>query len=140
MKRADRALVFIAILLSLAARAQNSKNPPVEAAPVSKEHRAACKAAKSPIADAYCKSLDEEFGKGRFANKSYPPDQVLMNPMEEEILFTAAVFRKAYLRVVSSSLKADAKSLATSALDTEANQLAQVLSTKATVPQTGANA
>lgn len=118
--------VFFALLVTLRAGAQT------------KEHRAACKAAKSAIADAYCKLLDKEFGEGRFANYPNPPlpDPTLLKPTDQAILFTQAVFAKAYLHVLSSGLTADAKS----ALQGEANQVAQVLSTKAAVPQTGANA
>jgi hypothetical protein len=121
--------VLFTILLSLGAEAK-----------ISKEHQAACKAAKSEVADAYCDLLDDEFGKAMFANGSYPQNGVLLNPMSQEIPFTAAIFHEAYLHVLSSKLTADAKSLATSALQTEANQLGQALSTKAAVPQTGANA
>jgi hypothetical protein len=140
MKRGDRLLVLVAILLSLAAKAQTSKVTATEKDPVSKDHRAACKAAKSAIANAYCKFLDKEFGENRFANPGSPPDLILLQPTSQPIIFTEAIFAKAYLHVLSSTLSAGAKSLATSALQTEANQLAQLVSTKGTVPQTGANA
>lgn len=126
--RKQHLFVVFTLLFSLAAQAQ------------SKEQQAACKAAKSEIADAYCKALGKEFDQARFANGSYPSGDVLLNPMNQPAIFTAAIFHKAYLHVLSAGLTADARSLATSALQTAANQLAQVLSTKATVPQTGANA
>jgi hypothetical protein len=126
--RRQYCFVFVTLLLSLTARAQ------------SKEHQTVCKKAKSEIADACCHALDEEFSKASFANGSYRADGVLLNPMTQPVLFTGAIFRKAYLHVLSSGLTADAKSLATAAVQTEANQLAQTLSTKGTVPQTGANA
>jgi|SRR5579871_1394643 len=120
--------VLVTLLLSVTAIAQ------------SKEHQAVCKKAKSEVADVYCRALDDEFSKARFANGSYPPNGALLNPMTQPVLFTGAIFRKAYLHVLLSGLTADAKSLARSAIQTEANQLAQILSTKAAVPQTGANA
>jgi hypothetical protein len=121
--------VMVTILLSLVVEAQ-----------ISKGRQATCDAKKSPIADAYCRALDKEFDKAQSARTGHEIDQVLVEPTSEPILFLKAVFAQAYLRVVASSLTADAKYLAGSALQAEANQIAQVLSTKMTVPQTGANA
>lgn len=121
--------VVITVLLSLAAKGQ-----------ISTAHQAACDAKKSPITDAYCRALDKEFGKAQSEAAGHQIDQVLINPTSEPILFLRAVFAQAYLRVVSSTLATDAKYLSGSAVQAAANQVAQILSTKMTVPQTGANA
>ncbi len=126
--RAPHMALLILLTLKIVAQAQ-----------VSKDHQASCKAAKSPVAEAYCKILDDEFARAKFATGSYPANGVLRNPMVESPVFAAAVFRKAYLNVAKGALTADAKSVAIFAIQTEANQLAQALSTKAAVPQTGAN-
>src|SRR5579863_6950094 len=106
--------VVLVVLLSFVAEAQ-----------VSAEHQAACDARKSRIADAYCQALDKEFEKARSRPAGHELDQTLIEPTSQPLLFLRAVFTQAYLRVVSSTLTADAKSLAESALQTETNQLAQ---------------
>jgi hypothetical protein len=133
MKRMDKPIVVM--VLSIALQAQTPKAPASTNGTVSKEHRVVCKA-KSEIAYAYCWLLDQEFNQARFAKGTYPLGDVLRNPTNLEIPFLAAVSRKAYLKQLASGLTADAKS----ALQGEANQVAQALSTKAAVPQTGANA
>ncbi|MFZ0310162.1 MAG: hypothetical protein WAL89_18450 [Candidatus Sulfotelmatobacter sp.] len=131
MRRTRRPYLFVVfvVLLSFVAEAQ-----------ISPEHQAACDAKKSRIADAYCQALDKEFENARSRPTGHELDHILLEPTSQPLVFLRAVFTQAYLRVVSSTLTTDAKSLAESALQTETNQLAQVLSTKMNVPQTGANA
>jgi hypothetical protein len=99
----------------------------------SKEQKEICTGKKSAVANVYCKALATEFGEKKIANHTYGADDLLLNPLAQPSLLTAAIFTNVY----SKTLKANAR---TDAIQLAANDLAQILSTKAAVTQTGANA
>jgi hypothetical protein len=76
-----------------------------------------CKNKNSPIANVYCKLLGKEFDEQKI-------DETLFDPLDQPISVDGAIFDAAYKTVM---------------LQAAANQIAQALSTKAAVPQTGAN-
>jgi len=96
------------------------------------DQAATCKSKNSHIATAYCRLLGDEFLRKRFPD-DYPLGDTLVKPLDSPIEFTEAFFDVAYDYVLTAKLKSDAYQAA-------ANAAAQVLSTKATVPQPGANA
>jgi hypothetical protein len=77
----------------------------------------ACDSKKSPIAKVYCKLLGKEFDEQKL-------DETLSDPLNQPISADGAIFDAAYKSVM---------------LQAAANQVAQALSTKAAVPQPGAN-
>jgi hypothetical protein len=95
------------------------------------DYKKTCKSKKSDFALAYCDILWNEYNTGKlFKNNSYPESGALLSPLANQEKFLGSVENEAFRDVVVESGK--------SALQGDANDIAQMVSTKAAVAQTGA--
>lgn len=88
---------------------------------------------------AYCPVLAAEFDKKQMRNGAYK-EGLLYSPMTSATLFTSAVASRAYLHVLARTVAGNAILIGTEDAQILANELAQMISTKAAVPQAGATA
>lgn len=87
------------------------------------------------IADAYCKALSNEFAAHSILNSTYGLTDLLYQPTSQPTLFIPAIQKQ----IFDDYLKQDLHTIGTNTLQTIANFVGQSASTKAVVPQTGAN-
>jgi hypothetical protein len=103
------------------------------------EQQQICDHAQPLAVGGFCKRLSDEFAQKRIASGTYPLNNALYIPTNDAAQFAGTLRKRAYVHVMANTMKADAKTGGQKDAQVIANELAQLVSTKAAVPQPGAS-